>query len=212
MNKYKQAFDQVNVDDAMKARILAHIQNEKITGKKTKYLPFWKRFVPAVASLLIVGLIGGILLRKQPESTIGIDPNTQITNPVTIVGSLEELNKIITFENKEIENLPFDITYVEYICYVYGTSETHMAEITYYGQNEKLTYRKSQGEEDNSGIYITYSDTRTMVISETEITFRGEEGIYELAFWIKDGYFYSLYDENGLDESDWQTILEGFID
>lgn len=207
-NKYKQAMDHVEVDDAMKARILAHIQNENLSNEKTKTFPFWKRWIPAFACLLVVGILSGVMYLKQLNSSSENEQNTMIVNPITAVEDLDELNEICGFGNKEIENLPFEVTRVDYICYVSGEEEIHLAEITYYGENDELIYRKSKGEEDNSGRYDTYLDNVTEILFDTEVLLRGENGMYKLVTWSKDGYSYSLYDENGLDASRWKTILE----
>ena len=82
-----------------------------------------------------------------------------------------------------------------------------------YGSAEELSdevyFRKSQGEdEDNSGVYNTYSQTTTITVGDTEITCKGESDAYELAIWKKDGYSYSISLQTGISLEELQAMIE----
>ena len=70
-----------------------------------------------------------------------------------------------------------------------------------------LLFPKGIGSGDISGDYNSYQQTQTIDIQNVEIVLKGEQGIYRLAIWQKDGYAYSLSISEGADERVWTKIL-----
>ena len=93
-------------------------------------------------------------------------------------GSAEELSDAVGFTVKEIGELPFT---------AYFTYDDTLAEIRYTGDDQEVYFRKSQGDdEDNSGVYNTYSQETTINMGEAEVTCKGDSDAYELAIWRRE--------------------------
>lgn len=125
---------------------------------------------------------------------------------IETVSSLDELSTAVGFTVDEIKNMPFvadEITYTSY----WQT----MAQITYSGEGQSLTFRKSSGTEDNSGNYTAYADRLQIACGTINIELKGDDGLYYLAVWQNDGYSYSISCAGGLDASDFAAIVSGIV-
>lgn len=114
------------------------------------------------------------------------DEAISIAADIVECSSAEELSELVGFDIKDLSGLPFDVTETTYISY-WG-----LAEITYIGDGKELTYRKSIGDEDNSGDYNSYEDTMAIDTDAACLTLKGANNGYNLCTWQKDGYSYSL--------------------
>lgn len=202
-NKYVEIMNQIEVDEAMKARILARIQENGI--EKEKWFSSWKQVFPALACILLLCVVG---IRY-----FGIEKNegnsTTIINPITEAASLKELEQLAGYEIKEITNFPFTLTNVQYVYY--DMEDFQLSEITYISDTEELTYRQSIGEEDNSGVYNNYEQKNEIEYNGITITLQGDNNNFKLLTWTSNQYSYSLFVEQGMEESTWMEILNQII-
>lgn len=103
--------------------------------------------------------------------------------------SAEELSEAIGFEIKDLKSIPFAIASIEYYAI-----DDDLAEIDYrsMGNECSLTWRKSNGTEDNSGDYNVYDTNESTEIADCDVTLRGEGDRYYLAVWTDGAYAYSI--------------------
>lgn len=87
-----------------------------------------------------------------------------------------------------------------------------LAEIRYYGAaEERLDYRKSMGEEDNSGVYLEFDRVQEEEANGIQVTLKGDADRVYLILWQKDGFSYSIYGEEGIPIEEAAEWLEGWI-
>ena len=148
--------------------------------------------------LLIIGeLIVPRLANKIPEGNVS-SPGGEILE----CSSAKELSKTIGFEVSDIEDVPFEIETKSYISYWNDFSE-----IEYTGGEKNLVYRKSPGTGDISGIFEEYKDITEIKDDNSNVTLKGNDELYYLALWEKDGYSYSVYINFGMEEKDFAAII-----
>jgi len=117
----------------------------------------------------------------------------------------EELVKTAGFDVEGLTYLPFDVKTTEYV--LIGGS---IAEITYTGSDgSTAVYRKSKGDDDNSGDYNTYETSVKMDVGDVKATLKGSPGEYVLATWASGKYSYSVSLSAGADENTWNVIISG---
>ena len=120
--------------------------------------------------------------------------------------SAGEMSDAVGFEIKDITTVPFEPDEVIYRV-ITGT----LAEIMYIGDDEKLTFRKSAGLEDNSGDYNNYSIAEALEIEGAKVNILGyDEGFY-LATWYDGEYFYSVGSQNPLPTETMEEIVRNVV-
>ena len=196
-----------------KEQILCHV-SERERKAKVQNMKKWTKYISVAACCaLVVGAAYGIHT-LHPDKTVSeeedmttadmVDDGAQIANPMKEYGSAEELSDAVGFTVREIGELPFTVKETLYFAY-----DDTLAEIRYTGDDQEVYFRKSQGEdEDNSGVYNTYSQTTTITVGDTEITCKGESDAYELAIWKKEGYSYSISLQTGISLEELQAMIE----
>ena len=153
---YDEIMEQVEVTEEMQARILSNIRTQKIHREK-KILRYRKPLAYAAAGLLLI-MVGVSYLPKVQKN----GPETEseqffVGNGIEECSSIETLSGKVGFLVEELSGLPFTVDHTEYLSY-WGD----MAEIDYQGADETACYRKSKGEEDNSGDYNEYAEVRIL--------------------------------------------------
>lgn len=194
---YDEIMERVEVTEEMQERILANIRTQKIRREKkiSRYRRKTLQFAAGV--LLVVTVVAGAarMLTKDAWSLPGKETepeNVFVGNGIEECSSIETLSTKVGFPVKKLSGLPFEVKHTEYLSY-WG----NLAEINYQGAEETACYRKSKGEEDNSGDYNEYAEVRILEADGFSIMVKGENGIYRLAIWQKGGYSYSLSLEKG---------------
>ena len=74
-----------------------------------------------------------------------------------------------------------------------------------------MDYRKSVGEEDNSGVYLEFDRVQEEEVNGIQVTLKGNADRVYLILWQKDGFSYSIYDEEGISAEDALDWLNGWI-
>lgn len=210
---YNEIMENIYLTPETKEQILCHV-SERERKAKVQNMKKWTKYISVAACCaLVVGAAYGIHT-LHPDKTVSeeedmttadmVDDGAQIANPMKEYGSAEELSDAVGFTVREIGELPFTVKETLYFTY-----DDTLAEIRYTGDDQEVYFRKSQGEdEDNSGVYNTYSQTTTITVGDTEITCKGESDAYELAIWKKDGYSYSISLQTGISLEELQAMIE----
>ena len=210
---YNEIMENIYLTPETKEQILCHV-SERERKAKVQNMKKWTKYISVAACCaLVVGAAYGIHT-LHPDKTVSeeedmttadmVDDGAQIANPMKEYGSAEELSDAVGFTVREIGELPFTVKETLYFTY-----DDTLAEIRYTGDDQEVYFRKSQGEdEDNSGVYNTYSQTTTITVGDTEITCKGESDAYELAIWKKDGYSYSISLQTGISLDELQAMIE----
>ena len=210
---YNEIMENIYLTPETKEQILCHVSEREIKAKVQNMKKWTKYISVAACCALVVGAAYGIHT-LHPDKTVSeeedmttadmVDDGAQIANPMKEYGSAEELSDAVGFTVREIGELPFTVKETLYFTY-----DDTLAEIRYTGDDQEVYFRKSQGEdEDNSGVYNTYSQTTTITVGDTEITCKGESDAYELAIWKKDGYSYSISLQTGISLEELQAMIE----
>ena len=105
--------------------------------------------------------------------------------------SAQELSDAVGFVIKDIQAVPFEPTEV-----IYRVISGKLAEIVYIADGEKLTVRKSAGEEDNSGDYNDYPVYVAAEIEGAKVNILGYEDGFNLSTWYDGEYFHSVRSDN----------------
>lgn len=210
---YNEIMENIYLTPETKEQILCHV-SERERKAKVQNMKKWTKYISiAACCALVVGAAYGIHT-LHPDKTVSeeedmttadmVDDGAQIANPMKEYGSAEELSDAVGFTVREIGELRFTVKETLYFTY-----DDTLAEIRYTGDDQEVYFRKSQGEdEDNSGVYNTYSQTTTITVGDTEITCKGESDAYELAIWKKDGYSYSISLQTGISLEELQAMIE----
>ena len=210
---YNEIMENIYLTPETKEQILCHV-SERERKAKVQNMKKWTKYISVAACCaLVVGAAYGIHT-LHPDKTVSeeedmttadmVDDGAQIANPMKEYGSAEELSDAVGFTVREIGELPFTVKETLYFTY-----DDTLAEIRYTGDDQEVYFRKSQGEdEDNSGVYNTYSQTTTITVGDTEITCKGESDAYELTIWKKDGYSYSISLQTGISLEELQAMIE----
>lgn len=226
MKKYEEVMEEIKVTDAMRSRILANLQEipleqmEDVTdlrkrrevhearkpqSERKMLRNTWKKGLAAVACLMIAAF--GIasftdVFTQQPSG-----PEVLIPGPViTQTASAEELAEEVGFPVEELTELLFTPAEIVYCAW-----DQQLAEITYTGETEEqvLVFRKSRGEDDNSGDFNLYEEETTL---HTDGGFKaeakGNEGRIGLILWQQDGFSYSISCTKGMTKEDAARLVD----
>lgn len=207
--KYTELMDSIKLSPQAKERITENILSADIprqNGRKN-FIPF-KKYI-SVAACFIIVLTGILLVPVIKNNGLKKEPPTgdYIGAPQSFT-ALAELENTAGFEINDIYRyLPFTAEKTLYTYY----SDMKIIEISYQGQGDSAIYRKSPGNEENSGDYNAYKDILTVNVSDISVEIKGNGNLYNLALWEKDGYSYSLNLQNAIDKNEYISILEKIV-
>lgn len=210
MNKaYDEIMEHIQVDDEMRRRVLQNIQNADLSGNRSgkvlRFTPKQVRRYLSLAACLAILIAGAIVLPGRFASPGQPGDDLVMTVPdIVEMDSIQELSQLVGFGLSEVEGLPFQVEETVYTAYW-----SEMAEITYSGEGETATYRKSAGSDDNSGDWNEYDLSLTFGIEGGSVTLKGDEEGYTLAVWTKGDYAYSLSLTSPLSQEDWEQLIAG---
>lgn len=218
---YDEIMKEIQVTDEMRDRILQNIANTEIqkksSVKKAARFYRWQKYSLTAACLALL-LVGAATLPRvwsgngQESAGPGNEMNTEELVSGSQWGlqecsSAEALSKVAGFPVEDLEKIPFTAQETNYIYLGDG-----LAEIRYYGATEeRLDYRKSVGEEDNSGVYMEFDQVQEEDVNGVTVTIKGDADRVYLILWQKDGFSYSIYEEEGIPAEDVLDWLNGWI-
>lgn len=200
--RYQQVMEHLQVTPEMHRRILAGAEHRAAgPAPQTGAIRFFPMRAAAAAACAVV-LLAAVLNLPAFRGTLRPQPPTLVGNPLEECGTLEELSQLVGFSAEEWEQVPFPVTQTHYLA-LEGT----IAEITYEGEGQSLTYRKSAVEEI-SGDHTDYPQQEQVVWQGLTVTLYGEEGRYRLALWQDEDYHYALLAAPGWPLETWRQMLE----
>ncbi|MDO4490847.1 MAG: hypothetical protein Q4B85_07270 [Lachnospiraceae bacterium] len=203
---YHEIMEKIEVTEEMRSRILSNVAS-KTEERPAKIIPFRRvRKIATIAACLALLLLSGTVL-KQVVHLGKTQPEEMILSPVgTMVecSSVKELTENAGFSMEEVMNLPFDADSVSYTW-----DGLSVAEIMYTGSENSLIYRKGVGTEDISGDYSEYEQVRKDSVGDISVTVKGNQNLYVLATWCRDGYSYAISLEQGIALEDMRSLVEG---
>lgn len=203
--RYDEIMKKIEVDEEMRSRILENIQKETLsTPQKRKTIPFPlpQRYLSIAACLAVIILGATFLPHIWNRSPHNVSVGNYTGDEIKTVSSLEELIAATGLDLNEITELPFPVREITYTSYW-----NQMAEITYFGEEQTITFRKSADTEDNSGDYSAYEICIEKSVNGTSVTLKGSQTGYSLVCWQKDNTSYSLRFEEEVSE---ETCLNLF--
>lgn len=207
--RYDAVMEKIEVTDAMRQRILANLGKMELSTaprSKAARFPAVKRLMPLAACFIL--LLAGVLSAHylMPGETVDPQPSgsVMIGNGIVDVADAAALSQAVGFSVKEVSALPFQADTVTYTSFW-----NELAQVTYTGGGQTLTFRQSLGTEDNSGNYNVYAETVSHEIAGMDVTLKGDAETYSLAMWSDGQSAYSISAEPGLALAEWETMISG---
>lgn len=205
MSKYDEIMDKIVVTTEMKNRILSNIKKSDIenNNRVIRFRSYQKYL--SIAACFVILLVGVVAIPKLLRTGTPEEPPTILdsVNDIVEVDTIDELTKAVGFYVDNITSLPFEATEIIYTAY-WG----ELAEVAYMNEEQALFYRKSLGEEDNSGDYNIYESEIQIKVRNTVVTMKGNSGKYNLAVWTDSQYSYSISVTNGISKEDLVNLVE----
>ena len=117
--------------------------------------------------------------------------------------SVDELKENVNINAKMPDKIK------NYMSCSYSVAFSNMVEIQYSNGSDNILYRLEKGEvaEDISGDYNIYENIKKLTVDNIEVTIKGNEDVYKVAVWYKNGVNYSLSSEQGLKMEDIQNLI-----
>ena len=108
-----------------------------------------------------------------------------------------------------VDELKENVNIKNYMSCSYSVAFSNMVEIQYSNGSDNILYRLEKGEvaEDISGDYNIYENIKKLTVDNIEVTIKGNEDVYKVAVWYKNGVNYSLSSEQGLKMEDIQNLI-----
>ena len=178
--RYDEIMDYIEVTEQMRSRILNNIQQADVSAPQNNIIHFSniRKYLPIAACfvlLLVCTLtITHYLAPDSPDDPIVLAPGSDIVN----VLSIEELADTVGFEVENLSGIPFNVEHTEYTAYW-----QELAQVSYTGDDKTLIYRKSLGEEDNSGDYTNYENHLDIEVGRASVQLKGNGENFNLAIW-----------------------------
>ena len=199
LSKYSEIMEHIYVTPDMKDRILSgisrHFRIKYETGRRRSRI----YSLGAVAAAAVIICSVGLWQHSKPAGTDTGDTyeSQPVAGAFAVIdcASVQELSGIVGFDVPVLSSLPFEVQQTTYTAL-----GNELAQVRYFGADESdvLTYRKSPGEEDNSGDYTQYSETDVLEADGLQINVKGNDGLIYLSCWNDGGYAYSISSGAGL--------------
>ncbi len=155
----------------------------------------WKRWMPAMALVLVAVIIGGTTLLREKEPIV--------TQPRIVCETLQDAEKSAGFPilvPEEYEDVSYDSIVV---------LNESVITVTYMNDDEKvLTVTKGEGSDDLSGDYNTYSQDGTFEYKGFDVSWKGNEDGIHVATWLNGRYSYAVTVSKGLTVLDLKLLID----
>lgn len=151
------------------------------------------------------------LTRQEQDSDLssndltGQEQDSDLTAalPPAELDSAEELSDAVGFETADVPSLAVQASQISY------TAIDNLAQIDYQvSDDQRISFRKSPGSDDNSGDYTEYTVVKTITVSDYTVTIKGDNDTFRLAIWNHDGYAYSIWFSEAVTQAELENILE----
>lgn len=206
--------NKIEVDEAMRKRILSYVENLKLETEKaakrredSKIRQFRRRTVRNITAAAACIAILLVCTFAWPKLTgpgeLETKESVSIVNGIVEIKSIAELSAAVGFPVNEVEGLPFTVEKEVYTSY-WG----EMAQIEYTGEGGTAVFRKGTGTNDVSGDYNVYSNVKEITVGSSMVTLKGNTDSFTLAVWTDGEYSYSLDISGGLSEDEWIKMIQ----
>ena len=199
MNKYNEIMERLTVSDEMREKLIAGAGKADKRKSRIFSASTVKR-VAAIAACLVLLLAGTIVLKNLSKNEVPVTAGGYSTGgpddmPVAPLqyNSASELSEASGIFIEDLENVPFVPEETVYQYYDNG-----IAEIVYSDGEEVLSYRVSEGDEDNSGDYNEYAEVYQKDIDGTVYTLKGDGELIYCALYRRGDSSYSITSTGGL--------------
>lgn len=214
MKKYDEIMNKIEVDEAMRKRILSYVENLNLETEKaaksreeSKIRQLRRRTVRNITAAAACIAILLVCTFAWPKLTgpgeLETKESVSIVNGMVEVNSIEELSAAVNFPVNEVTGLPFTVENEVYTSYW-----DEMAQIEYTGEGETAVFRKGTGTDDVSGDYNVYSNVKEITVGANTVTLKGNTDSFTLAVWTDGDYSYSLDISSGLSEDEWAEMIQ----
>ena len=204
---YREAMEHIEVTPAMRERILQNLAKAEAKPAKVVRFAPWKQVLSlaACAAILLVGIralpkgteLGGA--SSVPEEMVGTT-----AAPTQELATLEALSAAAGFAVGQPQELPFAVQQTSYTL-LFG----ELAQVEQTGaEGERVLYRVSREEGDNSGDYTVYTVEQQVSWGTAAVTLKGNADGFHLAVWQSGGYSYSLSSSVGVTAEQMQAMVE----
>ena len=129
--------------------------------------------------------------------------NVQLPNPILEYESLDEAWTVLGFEFKAPLKLPEG-----YVQDGIITINAQLGQVVYKNGENMIVFRAAKGHEDISGDYNTYDSTKTLFISDLQVTTRGNSEKTRVALWNNEDLCYSLTFSAGISDAQLSDIIQ----
>ncbi len=209
MAKYNEVMEHIEVTDEMQSRILsgvsAHFTKKNKIRSRTWISVMGMTAAAAVLVFVISPWNNSELTDSSNPTNPGNEGQTQVEGTFGFVeySSREELAQAVGFDVPNIGELSDDVSDV-----VYSSIDNELAQIDFTYVGKTVSYRKSVGNEDNSGDYNEYEEVRDVQADNLTVTLSGSHDSIFLVRWTDSGYSYSISCLDGLDEEVMMTLVK----
>lgn len=133
----------------------------------------------------------------------GTDPgdNAQIPDPFQDYTSLAEAVKAAGID-LSLRSLPAGYPDVSY-----STIPGDLIQVVCLNGEDEICIRKGADEQDISGDYNDYAQSRTVDVGGRSVTLKGNDGTVSLAAWVQDGHFCSVMARPGVTEAQMTALV-----
>lgn len=161
---------------------------ERFRKAKIRKLPSAAQITGLAAACLVLVIGAPHYLRKQ-AGTEQSGAVMQTGNPWQEVASVAEAEALTGF------GLVLPEPKAPYTTEVIRVLNREVISVAYMREEDgEIGYelRKEKGELDPSGDFTEYAETKEKRVDGINVTLRGENGLWSLATWTRDGYSYSV--------------------
>lgn len=204
--RYDEIMEKIEVTDEMRMRILSNVQKMDLEPKsrpKVTLFPSLRQYL-SIAACFALFLLGTLTLPGLFQGQTQPTPDlVGSAGDIITFSSAGALSESVGFAVEDLAGLPFAVEQT-----VYTSHRGRLAQITYTGEGREATYRKSAGEEDNSGVYSSFSQETEVTVDGQVVTLKGDGQLYTLATWWDGAYSYSLNLSHGFSQAEWEVLLQ----
>ena len=199
MSKYNEIMERLTVSDQMKEKLIAGVGEADRKRNGIVRASAVKK-IAAIAACFVLLIVGVIVIKNTSKNEVTVTaggyetvgPGDTSLAPKAY-NSATDLSNASGIAIKDLENVPFEPT--EKVYQYYGSG---IAEIVYSNGDEVLSYRVSNGDEDNSGDYNEYGKTYQKDIGGIVYTLKGDGDLIYCALYCQGDYSYSITSTVGL--------------
>lgn len=201
--KYNEIMEKVEVTDEMRERILANVSDKAAQkDKKIQTFPTWKR-MSTLAACVAIMLLCATTLPSIINTNNPTEGDLATTNEIIECEDVDELSQYAGFDINELTGIPFDVVKCSYTWWFDAT-----AQIEYIGDDNVITYRVAESEEDISGDYNEYSQIKEETVHNIKVTIKGKADKAYLAVWTSGRYAYAICSSEGISDTEMMAIIE----